>query len=649
MAREPGREPVDREASESLLVPLGGLVGLLLPYLVFSLQSDDAFREAKLAGQAVGGALVLAGLGLAVPPVLPGWLRRKRPPGPRPRLARAAGVLAGLFVLLLLASALANAGRVDPLTAVALLAPFPLLLVGAGPGRGAADHDALTSRLFDVLCLAGAATGALAFGQRHLGLLRMPLQVPEPRFLAAGLVGNPGDVGAALVLPGLVLWGRLTLPAGAEQGGDEVRRRAVAGAGLLAVFLGLGSAEPLTALVAFATGVVVHALFDVRRRAKPLAVLAVFGVAAVAASGLGSRLASVAGEIGAGDLGGATTQRDIGFLSAVESVRARPLLGAGPGAYGAVFVPSRLAAEERIRRPLVHASPSAHFENAHDEALTLAVECGVPALLAALAFTAVLAAGLLASRKEGLRERGESGDVALLSALLAGALVLASANFPFRIAVTSGPIALVLGLALRKAFGTRSARPTPAAAGGAGRISGLALAAGTGLALLLSAGALSRFVAAWRQGEGEALVRGLAQVREEGRPAALREAALLFEGAVSLRPRSATALLGLGSVRRLLGDEDAAARLYLRSFLLVERAETDLNLGRVLLARGDGASARLLFVRAAWILPRLSAAVPPGGVPGGVEEALGAARETLEKEGKVPPLPPLPALPPAPR
>ncbi len=114
-----------------------------------------------------------------------------------------------------------------------------------------------------------------------------------------------------------------------------------------------------------------------------------------------------------------------------------------------------------------------------------------------------------------------------------------------------------------------------------------------------------------------------------------------------LRPRSATALLGLGSVRRLLGDEDAAARLYLRSFLLVERAETDLNLGRVFLARGDAASAALLFVRAAWILPRLSAAVPPGGVPGGVEGALAEARVTLEKEGRVPPLPPLPTLPPA--
>ncbi len=618
-----GKKRVALDRPESILVPLGALLALLLPYVVFSLQSDDAFRDAKLAGQALGGLLVLAGLakGGGVP-----WVPRP-PASPFSRLAWGAG---SALLLLVVASALSGASRVDPLTAVALLAPFPLLVVGLGPGRPDGDHGPLSDRLLDVLCFAGAVTGALAFSQRYLGVLRMPLQVPEPRYLAAAFVGNPGDVGAALVLPGIVLWARLSDPP--EVG--SARGRAISAAGLLCVLLGFGATEAVTPFLAFAAGLLVHTLFGLRERWKGLALLLVAGAIAVGTTGMGRKLAEVAQMLGKGDVASATTQRDIGLRAAVEAIRARPLLGAGPGAFGLVFVPSRLAAEERIRRPLVHRSESAHFENAHDDWMTLAAECGVPALLALLVLLGAVFAALFRARRLPGPACG-AADVSLLVSLLSAAAVLMTGNFPLRLAVTSGPLALCLGFAWRRAFPGTAGKPSGAQAW-AGR--GFAFALG----LALVTGASARLGSAWMQGEAEGIVRGLGVsggIDRASVASAADAAAELLSSSLRLRPRNPAALLDLGSVQLLLGKGDEAQRLYLRSLALAERAETLLNLGRTAHSRGDRAAARAYCVRGVWILPRLAAAIPPGAVPEGIETALANAREVLAKEGKVPPLP----------
>ena len=59
-------------------------------------------------------------------------------------------------------------------------------------------------------------------------------------------------------------------------------------------------------------------------------------------TGAGSRFLLKVDEIRRGDLASATTQRDIGLLAAREIIRARPLFGAGPGAFSNRFVPARL-------------------------------------------------------------------------------------------------------------------------------------------------------------------------------------------------------------------------------------------------------------------------------------------------------------------
>ncbi len=596
-------------ASAPALVLVGILAALALPFLFFSTASSEALRETKLLVQALGAALAM--LGLARTGALPSLGRE-----PAARVA-VFSLFASLALIVL--SALANADVVDPLTAAAVLSPLALLLAGAsGPGAHAAPAAALA------LMAAGAATGGLAALQRWAGLFRLPLEVPEPRFLAAGLIGNAGDVGMALVVPALLLFTRVAEPRG------SAGARSLAALGLAAALLGLVATESVAPALAFGGGAVVFVALDFRRRS--LALSAVFAAALLAAAtGAGRRFLLKVEEFRRGDLASATTQRDIGLLAGREMIRARPLLGGGPGAFSNRFVPARLAAEERTRRHLVHRSGSAHFDNAHSEPVTLAAEIGTPAALATVAAACALFWGLFARRRLAPTASGGVSIDALFAALFAVAL-LSLADFPLRIAVASGPAAFLAGVALRRITGDEGTPDLPV------RSRALFVT----LALLLVALAAARSLATFAQAEGEALLRDAASAPEE---AASEKAELLSAAnarlaqAIALRPRSATALLAWGSVHALRGERELAYTLYSRSVRLEERAESDLNLGRAARALGRGQEALGLFIRAVWIQPRLVDALPPGERDA-VAAAVASAEAGLERGGRVPPAPP---------
>ena len=226
------------------LVRIGILAALVLPFLAFSIASSDALRESKLLVQALGASLAL--LGLTRGDLLP-------VPG-RGRAARF--VFFGLSAALVLAllSAIANANVVDPLTAAAVLSPLALLFLGASAAGAAAAPAALAA-----LMAAAAFTGALAALQRWTGLFRMPLEVPEPRFLAAGLIGNPGDVGMALVLPALLLLASATAP-------GATRTRFLSAFGLLFTLLGVLATESVGPALAFGAGTLLYVGLDLQER-----------------------------------------------------------------------------------------------------------------------------------------------------------------------------------------------------------------------------------------------------------------------------------------------------------------------------------------------------------------------------------------------
>lgn len=586
------------------LVLAGVLIALVLPFLAFSLASSEALRESKVLVQTIGVALALLGLrgGESPPFGRRGWASRI--------------VLLGLGATLVLAllSAVANARVVDPL-AVAALSPLALLFLGASAAGARVAPSALAA-----LMAAGALTGALAAVQRWAGLFRMPLDTPEPRFLAAGLIGNAGDVGMALVLPAVLLFASGVTP-------GPTRTRTLSLLGLVCALLGLLATESVGPALAFFAGALFYVALDIPRRR--FAAFALLGAAILAgATGTGQRALEKVRQLRTGDLATATTQRDIGFLAAREMVRERPLLGAGPGAFSNRFVEARLAAEERTGRRLVHRSGSAHFDNAHSDPVTFAAETGLPAACAACAAAVALLFGLFSHRREATRSGGPAAD-ALLAALL-GVALLALGDFPLRIAVASGPAAFLAGLALRRLDPGVESTPSR----------GTRFVAGACSFLLFGAGVV-RAVATREQAIGESLLRDAAAAPQEAAPerAELLSAAdARLDRAVGLRPRAATAVLALGSVQSLKGERERAYALYARSVRLEERAESDLNLGRAAAALDRLGEARALFARTVWIQPRLLDALPP-------EErdeaavAVKKAEEGLGHGGRVPPLP----------
>lgn len=600
------------EDAVSLLAPAGALLAAALPYVAFSLASPDALRDVKILGQALGGAAVLAGLALT---------QAGAPASSSPGLpARAARWGAAILWLLVAASSVRSIpGGLDPLDAVTALAPAALFLWGAAPGGAE-----VAGRLLGLVIAAGAGTGALAALQRFGGLLRLPVEAPEPRFLASALIGNPGDVAASLVLPALLLWDRLD-----QWGRRPARERmtlALAGAGILG---GLAAAATATPVVALGAGLAVHALAAPRRRLPRLAVIGTLALAALATSDTGRRLAEKAFQATQGDVGETLTQRDIGYLAAAEIVRARPLLGSGPGGYSRAFVPARIAAEERGHRRLVHTSSSSHFENAHCDPLTLAAECGVPAAAAATLVLLALAAGLVREARRGDAPQGEGPSPSTLVALLAGLLVLSLASFPARIPSVAGPAAFLVGLAWRRVGATGALRVGPP----------LRRAVLMGAAVVLVLGAGVRFAATYLQALGEQAAGAVSMAPPGLREGLVARAFGNLSRAVALRPRKATARLDLGVAHGMAGRLPEAIGSMEASLRLEERAETVLDLGRIHGARGETAKAAVLYTRAVWTMPKLVKAIPDPAEAQAVKARVDRLAIELQHGGRAPELP----------
>ncbi len=305
----------------------------------------------------------------------------------------------------------------------------------------------------------------------------------------------------------------------------------------------------------------------------------------------------------------------------------------GPGAFENVFVPARIRAEERYGRRLLHTSGYAHFENAHSEPLTLAAEDGVPAALLGVFAAAALAAGLLRCVRappSGSRPEGPAADALL--ALLMAFLVLSLAGFPLRLAVVLGPFAFSLGLAFRRlaspAEGGEARGPSPRRA---------VLLGAVALVTLALAGV--RFAAVSLQADGELRLQASPVWQGAARSDLIASARHRLRQSLALRPASPTAWLALGSTYRLEGEWEPAFLAYVRSLSLEERAETDFNLGLVVLNGTSPEKGAAFFARALWILPRLAESLPPEIDAATLARSVGEAERALPRRGRAPELP----------
>ena len=306
-------------------------------------------------------------------------------------------------------------------------------LIGWTFGFGRAKKE----RFFVALLAPAALLAFLAILQFHR--LWEPLRfagiASDPRLGVTSLAGNPGDLGAYLVLP--LLAGVRALPAAS--------RRARL---WLAVALGLGlyallATQTLAALAALAAGLLVFGTLTLRRRqllAGLGAALVLGALTFATVAPLRTRVLGKLDRLAAGDWNDLLTGRLDGWRAALLMLREHPASGVGHGAFRPEFARAKLAlVAAGVPFRIQQATPV--FANAHNEALEVAADLGWPGV-------AALAWGLGVIGWAAWKRPGPPRARALFLAGLAALAVLSLVYFPFRIAMVAYPALLFLAWGL---------------------------------------------------------------------------------------------------------------------------------------------------------------------------------------------------------
>jgi O-antigen ligase len=406
-----------------------GLAGILLAiaasWFAIDPRAIDSFQAPK-------ELLAAAGLSAAAVAALVLRLRRGAPLLPRPR--GAARLVLALF-LGAAAFAAVSAWR-SPRGANALdslrMAGFFLLALPVGASDLFEKHRRAAVAAFCGGAAINAALAILAFGSIY-----SPITV-YGQFRRAGLgafLGNAGHLGLALALAAVTLLGPVSRARG--------KRRGALFAVIALLVAGIAVTQTLTALGAVFVGFAIAAAGTWRRRAiLPLASAAVaLAALTLAFAPTRSRLLRAAQAASQGDWNRALTARAAPWLAATEMIRSRPVLGVGPGNFGAEFIPARLSAEARVhRRLVVPGVPRNSFTQAHNDYLDLAATAGIPAALMAVSAFALLL-GRLAARG--------GPDRAWIAATLGTGAVAAIVWFPFQIPTVALWLLLLCGAGFR--------------------------------------------------------------------------------------------------------------------------------------------------------------------------------------------------------
>jgi O-antigen ligase len=593
---------------------------VLLPPLLVVPTAREAFRLPKL----------LAAEWLALASLIPlAWQLARRAPAPAVSgrdLLRHPAVLA-LLPLLLVAAAgfLTTRHPLHLREALADLWIGAACLIGWSLGLAAGRLE----RLLRGLLIPAAVLAAIAILQAH-GLwqpFEFVVIAGASRLGITATAGNPGDLGAYLVLPALL---------GQWQVARASRGRWATAGALVLILYALARTQTLAALAALglASLVLWAGLVPRRRRLPLLAAVIVAALLPLAYAPLRVRVVEKAEQALAGDWNAVLTGRLDGWRAAAYMLGEHPLAGVGHGAYRPEFVPAKLALLER-GTPFLSAPLQVVFANAHNEILEAGAEWGVPGLLALLWGLGVLLAAARRACRAGRPWRRSSVPAdpdpepldragPLIAAGLTALGVLALAHFPFRIALTAFPALLFLAWVLRRAEEAAPVeqadgppRPAPDAAGGAGP--GLGLNRGLAWAalavLILALG--FQTVRLRDRLLASSLLRG-AETRTlaaaaTGRIAStvLQENLLDLERAARLDPVEVGIPLARGSQFLLMRRADAALESYERALALEPRPEIYLNRGRARLLAGQAAAAGEDFALAARLDPALNIPQPP--------------------------------------
>jgi O-antigen ligase len=391
---------------------------LATPFLV-SPTAEDAFRLVKLAGAETLALVSLLAL-------CAGWWHRGSLE--LGDLSRASGVrIAGLLLLAAAPGVLFLATH--PLLTRRAAVSFTIALACLAVWSVRLDRQRLR-RALDLATIPAVALAGLAILQAHD--VFSPFAFAEgqgrQRYGLTSLAGSVGDLAAYLVLPALLL------QAGIAR--STTRGRRVVRVLLLAVVVyALLVSQTLAALAAVGVGSLLFWALALppRRRFWAAAPVAAIVVAALLVPGLERRVDRKLDQLRGREVNALLSGRLDGWKAGLAMVRERPWFGVGHGAYRAHFAEAKLELLER-GESFYSRGRSAHFANAHNDYVEALAEWGAWGATAA-----ALALVLAARRWRELWRVAPPPERGLVAGGGAAIATLASASFPFHLALTAYP------------------------------------------------------------------------------------------------------------------------------------------------------------------------------------------------------------------
>jgi O-antigen ligase len=259
---------------------------------------------------------------------------------------------------------------------------------------------------------------------------------------STALIGNPDDYGIFLVAPAV---------AAATAFFVDGRRRWLFGPIAAALMVAVCLSHCLTAMLGYFAAVLVLLVIWSWRYAFAAAI--VLPVAALASArlspGLQYRLQRVVTAVEMGNLDFLLTGRLTAWASALLMGKSHPLLGVGPGRFGAEYAMYKIPVESRFPQLAVTWSSQTSFGQAHNDYLQALAVAGIPGLLLFVAALLVLLpwrgrANLARAKSEDEATRIRYGNALSMSLAVAFG-VIALAQFPLELAA---PLVTFLYVAL---------------------------------------------------------------------------------------------------------------------------------------------------------------------------------------------------------
>lgn len=427
------RAPADAGASIAVAALAATLVGASV---LVDPRAESAFDAPKRLVTLLGIA-VAAGALLALPRKGPEAGRSWRSWTTEQRLAL---VLTTAALALALVASIVSPRRATALDATRALF-LSALLLPLGASRALDGRRAwILVGAFLGACGVNAFVSLLQFTG---GLRLFSLESVGGRLDVSAFAGNDGVLALALALASVI---GLALALSARSSAFRV----LGGAGTVLLLGALAVNQSLTALTSLAAGSIVLVVLSLRGRSLIGAVVVVLVLAGglLVHPTLSRRAHEAVAQIRAGHWDQALTYRGGPWAAALEMARSRPLVGWGPGTFGAEFVTHRLGAELRLHRRLVNPSLAGSYTEAHSEYLQATAEAGVPAGLACLGAVGALTVGVLRAIRRSPDGPARREAILVLAILCAGGAA-ALTWFPLQRPITAVPLLLAAGRAWR--------------------------------------------------------------------------------------------------------------------------------------------------------------------------------------------------------